>query len=146
MNDNSLRTDVAHHLRPWLRPGDPYPVAESLIVDGVTTMMGCLFGSPFGTILYFGHPAFKKTGATSGYRLVKLEESWRVLTCSVYCEKSRGADKPIPSRAAIHDTPTSSRLVYHLRLVRRGTTAMGCLNSGPKGTWQSLHFFFRCTS
>merc|ERR1719197_2372447 len=34
--------------------GDPYPMGEVLIVDGILTMVGALFGSPFGTVVYFG--------------------------------------------------------------------------------------------
>jgi AGZA family xanthine/uracil permease-like MFS transporter len=32
--------------------GDPYPVRESMINDGVCTMIGSIFGSPFGLTLY----------------------------------------------------------------------------------------------
>lgn len=48
--------------------GDAYPVTETMVVDGIGTMICSLFGSPFGTVMYFGHPAYKKSGATSGYR------------------------------------------------------------------------------
>ncbi|CAN0481252.1 unnamed protein product, partial [Scytosiphon promiscuus] len=50
--------------------GDPYPVAESMIVDGVGTIIASLFGSPFGTVMYFGHPAFKKSGAKTGFTFI----------------------------------------------------------------------------
>lgn len=50
------------------RAGDAYPVTESMIADGVGTMITSLFGSPFGTVMYFGHPAYKKSGAKTGYR------------------------------------------------------------------------------
>ncbi|CAB9526315.1 Inherit from COG: Xanthine uracil vitamin C permease [Seminavis robusta] len=49
--------------------GDPYPVRESMIVDGIGTMIASFFGSPFGTTLYIGHPAHKKSGALTGYSL-----------------------------------------------------------------------------
>ncbi|CAB9503591.1 Inherit from COG: Xanthine uracil vitamin C permease [Seminavis robusta] len=49
--------------------GDPYPVRESMIVDGIGTMLASFFGSPFGTTLYIGHPAHKKSGAQTGYSL-----------------------------------------------------------------------------
>jgi AGZA family xanthine/uracil permease-like MFS transporter len=47
--------------------GDPYPVRETLIVDGLGTMISSFFGSPFGTVVYIGHPAFKRSGAQVGY-------------------------------------------------------------------------------
>lgn len=48
--------------------GDAYPVTECMVVDGIGTMIASLFGSPFGTVMYFGHPAHKKSGAKTGYR------------------------------------------------------------------------------
>ncbi|CAM9464185.1 unnamed protein product [Ascophyllum nodosum] len=50
--------------------GDAYPITESMIVDGVGTVVASLFGSPFGTVMYFGHPAFKRSGAKTGYSLI----------------------------------------------------------------------------
>lgn len=58
-------------------PGEPYPVAESMVVSGVGTIIAALFGSPFGTIMYFGHPAYKKSGARMGYRCVCANRSNR---------------------------------------------------------------------
>jgi adenine/guanine/hypoxanthine permease len=49
--------------------GDPFPVRESMIVDGLGTMLSSLFGSPFGTVIYIGHPAHKRSGALVGYSL-----------------------------------------------------------------------------
>jgi adenine/guanine/hypoxanthine permease len=49
--------------------GDPYPVRESMLVDGIGTMISSLFGSPFGTVIYIGHPAHKRSGALVGYSL-----------------------------------------------------------------------------
>ena len=37
-----------------------YPIRECLIVDGLTTVVAALFGSPFGTCVYCGHPQFKQ--------------------------------------------------------------------------------------
>lgn len=51
-----------------VRSGDAYPVRESMIADGIGTMITSLFGSPFGTVMYFGHPAYKRSGAKTGYR------------------------------------------------------------------------------
>ncbi len=47
--------------------GDTYPVATCQVTDGVGTMIGALFGSPFPTTAYIGHPAYKRMGAHSGY-------------------------------------------------------------------------------
>jgi len=50
--------------------GDLYPVMESMMVDGVGSMIGACFGSPYGTTVYIGHVAYKKMGATRGYSLL----------------------------------------------------------------------------
>jgi len=47
--------------------GDHYPVATCQITDGLGTMIGAVFGSPFPTTAYIGHPAYKKMGAHAGY-------------------------------------------------------------------------------
>lgn len=49
--------------------GDKYPVATAQVIDGFGTMIGAVFGSPFPTTAYIGHPAYKKMGARSGYIL-----------------------------------------------------------------------------
>lgn len=49
--------------------GDPYPVRESMLVDGIGTMASSVFGSPFGTVIYIGHPAHKRSGALVGYSI-----------------------------------------------------------------------------
>lgn len=49
--------------------GDRYPVRTCQIVDGVGTMVGAMFGAPFPTTVYIGHPGYKKLGARSGYAL-----------------------------------------------------------------------------
>lgn len=50
--------------------GDPYPVRTSMVFDGFGTCIAALFGSPFGTCLYIGHPAYKRNGAKNGYSLM----------------------------------------------------------------------------
>jgi adenine/guanine/hypoxanthine permease len=50
--------------------GDPYPVRETMMSDGIGTMLSSLFGSPFGTVIYIGHPAHKRSGALVGYSVV----------------------------------------------------------------------------
>eukprot|EP00283_Hemiselmis_rufescens_P021848 CAMPEP_0173438638 /NCGR_PEP_ID=MMETSP1357-20121228/20522_1 /TAXON_ID=77926 /ORGANISM="Hemiselmis rufescens, Strain PCC563" /LENGTH=636 /DNA_ID=CAMNT_0014403947 /DNA_START=20 /DNA_END=1927 /DNA_ORIENTATION=- len=47
--------------------GDPYPIRETMLIDGVGTIIASCFGSPFGTVVYIGHPVHKRTGATTGY-------------------------------------------------------------------------------
>jgi len=50
--------------------GDVFPVRESLIVDGLTTVAAALFGSPLGTCVYIGHPQFKAKGAGLYYSAI----------------------------------------------------------------------------
>lgn len=50
--------------------GDAYPERRSMIMDGVSSMTGALFGSPFPTTVYFGHPGWKDLGARAGFSLV----------------------------------------------------------------------------
>ena len=47
--------------------GDSYPVALCQVTDGAGTMIGAVFGSPFPTTAYIGHPAYKRIGAHAGY-------------------------------------------------------------------------------
>jgi len=47
--------------------GDTYPVALCQMTDGAGTMIGALFGSPFPTTVYIGHPAYKRMDARAGY-------------------------------------------------------------------------------
>ena len=49
--------------------GDEYPVAVCQVTDGVGTMIGALFGSPFPTTVYIGHPVYKAMKARCGYVL-----------------------------------------------------------------------------
>ncbi len=50
--------------------GDTYPVAPALAMNGVGTIIGSLFGSPFPTTVYIGHPGWKGLGARSGYSII----------------------------------------------------------------------------
>ena len=47
--------------------GDKYPVAFCQVTDGLGTMIGAVFGSPFPTTVYIGHPSYKRIQARSGY-------------------------------------------------------------------------------
>ncbi|TGK01851.1 NCS2 family permease [Leptospira langatensis] len=47
--------------------GDKFNTRNSLMVNGLGTMVGSLFGSPFPTTIYIGHPGWKALGARAGY-------------------------------------------------------------------------------
>jgi AGZA family xanthine/uracil permease-like MFS transporter len=50
--------------------GDSYEARPSLVANGLGTMGAALFGSPFPTSIYIGHPALKAIGARAGYSIV----------------------------------------------------------------------------
>jgi AGZA family xanthine/uracil permease-like MFS transporter len=50
--------------------GDAYPAKPTLAMNGIGTMVGALFGSPFPTTVYIGHPGWKGLGARSGYSVI----------------------------------------------------------------------------
>ena len=50
--------------------GDDYPTAPSLVANGVGTILGAMFGSPFPTTIYIGHPGWKALGARIGYSII----------------------------------------------------------------------------
>lgn len=52
--------------------GDSYPLRQTMIYDGLTTLAAAVFGSPFPTTVYYGHPAWKRSGAKSGYLLCMI--------------------------------------------------------------------------
>ena len=47
--------------------GDKYPVATCMAFDGAGTVLAALFGSPFPTTVYIGHPGYKRIHARAGY-------------------------------------------------------------------------------
>ena len=47
--------------------GDDYRTSPSLLANGIATLAAASFGSPFPTILYFGHMSHKRSGARIGY-------------------------------------------------------------------------------
>lgn len=49
--------------------GDKYPTMKTLLVPGLLTILGSFLGSPYPTIIYIGHPGWKKAGARVGYSL-----------------------------------------------------------------------------
>jgi len=50
--------------------GDDYPTVPSLTVNGLGTLLGACFGSPFPTTIYIGHPGWKALGARVGYSVI----------------------------------------------------------------------------
>jgi AGZA family xanthine/uracil permease-like MFS transporter len=50
--------------------GDAFPAKPTLAMNGIGTMVGALFGSPFPTTVYIGHPGWKGLGARSGYSVI----------------------------------------------------------------------------
>ncbi|HEY5227259.1 MAG TPA: hypothetical protein VIJ19_01905, partial [Opitutaceae bacterium] len=47
--------------------GDSFALRPSLAANGLCTLAAALFGSPFPTSIYIGHPAWKRMGARAGY-------------------------------------------------------------------------------
>jgi adenine/guanine/hypoxanthine permease len=50
--------------------GDTYAATPTLAMNGIGSMVGSLFGSPFPTTVYIGHPGWKGLGARSGYSII----------------------------------------------------------------------------
>jgi len=50
--------------------GDNYNTKEAMMVDGIGTMIGAIFGGCFPTTVYIGHPGWKRVGARMGYTLL----------------------------------------------------------------------------
>lgn len=50
--------------------GDRYETRPSLLANGIGTLAASLFGSPFPTTIYIGHPAWKAMGARAGYSVL----------------------------------------------------------------------------
>jgi adenine/guanine/hypoxanthine permease len=50
--------------------GDSYPVASTMSVNGLGTIVGAMFGNCFPTTVYIGHPGWKALGSRSGYSLL----------------------------------------------------------------------------
>lgn len=50
--------------------GDNYNTREAMLADGTTTIIGAIFGSPFPTAVFIGHPGWKEAGARIGYSFV----------------------------------------------------------------------------
>lgn len=50
--------------------GDRYETMPSLLANGVAPIASALFGNPFPTTIYIGHPAWKAMGARRGYSIL----------------------------------------------------------------------------
>lgn len=50
--------------------GDSFDTRSSLMVNGIGTIVGAFFGSPFPTTIYIGHPGWKGLGARIGYSVL----------------------------------------------------------------------------
>lgn len=49
--------------------GDSYNTVHTMIADGSTSILASLFGSPFPTAVFIGHPGWKEAGARIGYTI-----------------------------------------------------------------------------
>ena len=50
--------------------GDRFDTKSSLLANGLGGLSAALFGSPFPTTIYIGHPAWKAMGARAGYSVM----------------------------------------------------------------------------
>lgn len=50
--------------------GDSFHTRPSLLVNGVSTLLASVMGSPFPTTIYLGHPGWKAMGARTGYSIL----------------------------------------------------------------------------
>lgn len=50
--------------------GDEYPATPSLAMNGLGSVIGAMFGSPFPATVYIGHPGWKGLGARAGYSVL----------------------------------------------------------------------------
>eukprot|EP01135_Chromosphaera_perkinsii_P004973 Nk52_evm17s307 gene=Nk52_evmTU17s307 len=50
--------------------GDSYNSVPTMIIQGLLMIVGSFLGNPFPTVLYIGHPMYKKIGARATYSLM----------------------------------------------------------------------------
>jgi AGZA family xanthine/uracil permease-like MFS transporter len=50
--------------------GDEFSMKESVVAGGLINIIGSLFGNPFPIGYYWGHPAWKRIGAGTGYPII----------------------------------------------------------------------------
>jgi AGZA family xanthine/uracil permease-like MFS transporter len=47
--------------------GDPYPTRQVMLMNGVSSAVGAMFGNPYPVTVYIGHAGWKSIGAGTGY-------------------------------------------------------------------------------
>jgi len=50
--------------------GDKFDTRSSLLVNGISAVVGVFFGNPFAPTIYIGHPGWKAMGARVGYSVL----------------------------------------------------------------------------
>ena len=50
--------------------GDKFDTRSSLLVNGLSAVVGVFFGNPFAPTIYIGHPGWKAMGARAGYSVL----------------------------------------------------------------------------
>jgi AGZA family xanthine/uracil permease-like MFS transporter len=50
--------------------GDKFDTRSSLLVNGISAVVGVFFGNPFAPTIYIGHPGWKALGARVGYSVM----------------------------------------------------------------------------
>ena len=50
--------------------GDEYSEKQVIGAEGIISLIGTLFGSPFANAVYIGHPGWKEMGGRIGYSAV----------------------------------------------------------------------------
>ena len=61
--NNLANVEAAHSV------GDKFSLWQSLVADGLVTMITACFGNPFPTSIFIGQSAFKASGIRTGYAL-----------------------------------------------------------------------------
>ena len=79
--------------------GDAYNMREMMVVDGLGTCIGALFGSFLPTTVYLGHPIHKKYGATAGYSILNAVVFFTVLNAGIYPLRPRAPRRSARPRA-----------------------------------------------
>lgn len=77
-------TSAANTLMCWrtaVKNGDQFSLTETMVVDGLGTMVASAFGCPFGTSVYIGHTAYKNVGARNGYSVLN---AFAMLTLTIF--------------------------------------------------------------
>ena len=65
---NALAT--LNNLESARAAGDKFDEREALLVDGFGSIVGVIFGTPYPTTVYIGHPGYKAMGARTSYSIL----------------------------------------------------------------------------